>query len=1301
MAASNVQFGADVSELEAAAKQAIDLMNGQNVAIQNLMVTQLQHNKAQNTYNATVKVVLENGKQVIAVLKGTSGAYEVVKAKVTEAAVATKGLTDAQKQLKEGEKFAKDLQDKADRIRDANAPEEPRSKSLLNITDFARIAEATLFKSALNAITDSFGEAINKAKEYQIQISLIRTVSQDAQLSFSQWSSGIKEVSSNLGIDLVETAKAAYDAIQSQVVVGAQTLDFLNAAGQLARTTGSTIKQSGDLLSSVIQGFDQSITQADHTAATLFKTVELGRIQMGELANTMGRVAPAANVLGIRLEEVEAGMATLTRQGIKTSDATTLITNVILKLAKPTENMAKLLRSWGYESSEAAIKALGFANVMRKLAEETQGGRLSELAEFFNELRGLRGAVGLTSAFKDFEKDLKEIENAETTFHRAQEIRAESASDKLTKFATSVKNVFTEEYAQVALSWGANIIKPFGQGTEAARIFANGLLAVVGSLAAGRAAMFAFNIVNSAMLTSITAGSAAQLGAAAADAARTKVLAETGNALLANAAAENARTVAINNYIATAAQQKQAMINSIGTMALVGGAVLAATAIWQAYTDKLAPAAYATQANLDRIQEAVKNVSTDQVTNAAAKSLKQFTEFSDQVFKVPLKAAAEAYKKAAAELEMLQTKGKGLGEELGFSYKAYLEGLRGAVKELNKEITKGEENIKKSKKEAMSFKDTLDDIVRGTQMKYATEQQKILLTEQNIIRLKREADAQFEKGDDESVSSARKKYDQIAKMIESNFDLEQDMKKEAMEKALKDNPNLGNQVLVVSTEPLQRRLNALLLERNSHESEYVKTQKESINLKKDEVKVREDEMRRLDAAAKKLIDFSPFDKSGKVKEDYMTKGKFDEKKLRDTLGKLKQDVQDVIPDPVEAIDFMWKMYDRTDNLIAQGHAKANEEMAAQDQIRLGKTKDSTIKSYKEAQDVVGKASASSFTKGGALDMLGQDAGSLADFAKAGPGMAAKWLKLDNIKRSAVSDKVAEEVQKEAENFQRMQEAIKTNARTVQGQLIPRVSDIEAADKAFEKLKERVMGYISVLSQNVNMDDPSSIGGVLLPTQDGKGTVKFGDVINDYQGQKKTLLDAAKKAQEQEDTISKLYEEVRKFHKEATLPMVLQFPEFAMEGTKATNEVKDSVNALTESINMAIETTKRLKEELKSLPPGAPGIGGMDTADDDSQYLATGGFVGFPGKAKGSDVVPAWLTPGEFVMNAASTRKFYSQLVDMNRGKQPRYYSGGGVVTNTVGDIHVTVNGSDLKAPAKTGRAIAYEIRREIRRGTIR
>jgi hypothetical protein len=93
----------------------------------------------------------------------------------------------------------------------------------------------------------------------------------------------------------------------------------------------------------------------------------------------------------------------------------------------------------------------------------------------------------------------------------------------------------------------------------------------------------------------------------------------------------------------------------------------------------------------------------------------------------------------------------------------------------------------------------------------------------------------------------------------------------------------------------------------------------------------------------------------------------------------------------------------------------------------------------------------------------------------------------------------------------------------------------------------------------------------------------------------------------------------------------------------------------------------------------------------------------PGKAQGGlinwgrDTVPAMLTPGEFVVNANATRKFYSQLVAMNSGIQG--FADGGLVNNTnVGDINVNMksSGNESIDVVRLGQLL----RREIRKGTV-
>jgi hypothetical protein len=91
-----------------------------------------------------------------------------------------------------------------------------------------------------------------------------------------------------------------------------------------------------------------------------------------------------------------------------------------------------------------------------------------------------------------------------------------------------------------------------------------------------------------------------------------------------------------------------------------------------------------------------------------------------------------------------------------------------------------------------------------------------------------------------------------------------------------------------------------------------------------------------------------------------------------------------------------------------------------------------------------------------------------------------------------------------------------------------------------------------------------------------------------------------------------------------------------------------------------------------------------------RYFDRGGFA-----PKGTDTIPAMLSPGEFVVNARSTRKFFSQLQSINAGHQPVFRANGGSVTNNnVGDVSIAINGA--QQPKLVGREVARALFREKR-----
>ena len=92
----------------------------------------------------------------------------------------------------------------------------------------------------------------------------------------------------------------------------------------------------------------------------------------------------------------------------------------------------------------------------------------------------------------------------------------------------------------------------------------------------------------------------------------------------------------------------------------------------------------------------------------------------------------------------------------------------------------------------------------------------------------------------------------------------------------------------------------------------------------------------------------------------------------------------------------------------------------------------------------------------------------------------------------------------------------------------------------------------------------------------------------------------------------------------------------------------------------------------------------------TQEFAAGGM------ARGSDMINAMLSPGEFVMNPKSAARYRTQLIGMNSGINKHTNTG---TTSLNGDINITMqsSGNAEMDVIKFGRAL----RREIKRGRVR
>lgn len=322
----------------------------------------------------------------------------------------------------------------------------------------ARIVTTQFIVRGLSQLRDAFRESTQEAILFQRAISQVQTIAGGA--TFQELANQVRQVSDNFNLPVVETARGLYQTLSNQVGDTATSFEFFATAAKFAAATNSSTADSVDLLSGVLKSFNIDASQTGTVAAQLFRTIDLGRISAESLANTFGRIGPIAANIGVSFEELQAALATLTINGLSTSEAITQINGVLTALQKPSEAGAAAIRNLGFESAQQAISTLGFAGTLQALASATDGS-----AEAFSELvprvRGLNAFIALGSRQTEtFAQNLGAISGVNVDFLNEKfELVAQTAGFKVTEALNKLKNTLTVDLGQGFLEAASKAIE--------------------------------------------------------------------------------------------------------------------------------------------------------------------------------------------------------------------------------------------------------------------------------------------------------------------------------------------------------------------------------------------------------------------------------------------------------------------------------------------------------------------------------------------------------------------------------------------------------------------------------------------------------------------------------------------------------------------------------------------------------------------------------------------------------------------------------------------------------------------------
>lgn len=318
-----------------------------------------------------------------------------------------------------------------------------------SIASSAAKTAITAIAGISTALAGVAAAAVKAGAEYETSLAKVGTIADTSVRSLSDLSGDILQLSNDTGEGAAELNEALYSAISA----GADTkhaVDLVAVAVKAARGGFTDTETAVDGLTSALNAYGKETADAQGLANKFLVTQNLGKTTFGQLAGSIGTVAPTANAAGVSVEELLASVASLTANGIGTSEAMTGMKAALSNIIKPTGEASKLAEQLGIDFSAASLQTKGWADFLADLQEKT-GGNTDQMATLFGSVEALNTVLTLTSEQGTalMTKTLDEMATNTTALDDAYEAMSSTLEVTVQKIGTNLQNLGVQFYESV------------------------------------------------------------------------------------------------------------------------------------------------------------------------------------------------------------------------------------------------------------------------------------------------------------------------------------------------------------------------------------------------------------------------------------------------------------------------------------------------------------------------------------------------------------------------------------------------------------------------------------------------------------------------------------------------------------------------------------------------------------------------------------------------------------------------------------------------------------------------------------
>lgn len=326
-------------------------------------------------------------------------------------------------------------------------------RSLSNLSNFIKAnpvaAFAGLSSAAIGASALVIGAAVKLAAQFETEMAKVNTVAQLSKEELLRLGEDVQKTFRELPVkDTKALTDALYQVVSSGVAVG-DAMNVVRVATKGAIGGFTDAETVVDAITSIMNAYKDKNISAAKAGDVLALAVKNGKIEMGELAGSIGQVLGVSSAMGVSIEEVAAVTTQLSLNGIAASEGITSIRAAINDILRPTDKLREKFPDLAKNFTESRLRGDGFVKFLQDFIKESDGSS-EALKAMFNSIEGYKLAVqAAKDGGKGFADQLLAMKNASGEIDAQFRIVNETAEAQYQIIKNNLTSAFTTLGQQV------------------------------------------------------------------------------------------------------------------------------------------------------------------------------------------------------------------------------------------------------------------------------------------------------------------------------------------------------------------------------------------------------------------------------------------------------------------------------------------------------------------------------------------------------------------------------------------------------------------------------------------------------------------------------------------------------------------------------------------------------------------------------------------------------------------------------------------------------------------------------------